>query len=117
MPLTELAGAARFARAELHRLGLLGAVFGHAGDGNLHVNVRLDLDDPTSLPRSDELVHALVDDALARGGTCTGEHGIGVGKIEALSVEHGDLVPLYREVKRAFDPHGILNPGKVLPPG
>jgi D-lactate dehydrogenase (cytochrome) len=115
VPLTELAGAARFARAELDRLGLLGAVFGHAGDGNLHVNVRLQPGDPTALPRSQVLVDALVADALARGGTCTGEHGIGEGKLAALEEEHGDLMPLYHAIKRSFDPNGILNPGKVLP--
>ena len=103
-----------FARAELGRLGLAGGIFGHAGDGNLHVNVRVFPDDPSSLERSSRFVHAIVADAVARGGTSTGEHGIGLGKIDALSVEHGDLVPLYRAIKRAFDPLGILNPGKIL---
>ena len=56
----------------------------------------------------------MVDDALARGGTCTGEHGIGLGKIGALEQEHGDLIPLMRAIKAGFDPEGILNPGKVL---
>jgi D-lactate dehydrogenase (cytochrome) len=115
VPVTELPAAVHVARAELDRLGLQGGIFGHAGDGNLHVNVRVDPADPASLPRSDEFVRALVADALARGGTCTGEHGIGSGKIAALAQEHGDLVPLYHAVKHAFDPLGILNPGKVLP--
>ena len=115
VPLTELAAAVRLARAELDRLGLDGGIFGHAGDGNLHVNVRVDPDDPGSLARSDVLVRALVADALARGGTSTGEHGIGAGKLDALAQEHGDLVPLYRSLKQAFDPVGILNPGKVVP--
>ena len=53
-------------------------------------------------------------DALARGGTCTGEHGIGLGKVDALEREHGDLVPLCAGVKELFDPHGTMNPGKVL---
>ena len=57
----------------------------------------------------------VVDDALARGGTCTGEHGVGLGKIGALEREHGDLIPLMQAIKASFDPHGILNPGKVLP--
>ena len=55
-----------------------------------------------------------MDDALARGGTCTGEHGIGLGKIGALEQEHGDLIPLMQAIKASFDPNGILNPGKVL---
>jgi D-lactate dehydrogenase (cytochrome) len=114
VPLTELAAAVRVARRELDRLGLEGGIFGHAGDGNLHVNIRVHPDDPDSLARSDELVRSLVADALARGGTCTGEHGIGAGKIAALALEHPDLVPLYRAVKEAFDPLGILNPGKVV---
>ena len=60
-------------------------------------------------------MHNIVDDALARGGTCTGEHGIGLGKIDALVQEHGDLIPLMQAIKASFDPNGILNPGKVLP--
>jgi D-lactate dehydrogenase (cytochrome) len=115
VPLTELAAAVHFARGELDRLGLQGSVFGHAGDGNLHVNIRVRPDDPMSMARSDEFVQNLVSDALGRGGTCTGEHGIGAGKMGALALEHGDLLPLYRAVKDAFDPLGILNPGKVLP--
>ena len=114
VPLTELAAAVHFARAELERLCLEGGIFGHAGDGNLHVNVRVFPDDPSSLERSERFVEAVVADALSRGGTCTGEHGIGLGKIEALRREHGDLEPLYVAIKRAFDPLGILNPGKVL---
>ena len=115
VPVTELPAAVHFARAELDRLGLPGGIFGHAGDGNLHVNVRIDPDDPTSFGRSEQFVERLVADALARGGTCTGEHGIGEGKIDFLVLEHGDLVPLYHAIKAAFDPSGIMNPGKVLP--
>ena len=112
VPLTELAGAARFAQAELGRLGLIGGILGHAGDGNLHVGIQVKADE---CALSDELVRNVVDDALARGGTCTGEHGIGLGKIEALEQEHGDLIPLMLAIKASFDPNGILNPGKVLP--
>jgi D-lactate dehydrogenase (cytochrome) len=70
---------------------------------------------PDTLATSSELVHNIVDDALARGGTCTGEHGVGLGKIDYLVQEHGDLIPLMQAIKASFDPNGILNPGKVLP--
>ena len=114
VPVTELAGAVGFARAELERLGLDGGILGHAGDGNLHISLRIDPNDPSAADRSDELVRRVVDDALARGGTCSGEHGIGQGKIGALEQEHGDLIPLLRGIKDVFDPLGIMNPGKVL---
>jgi D-lactate dehydrogenase (cytochrome) len=114
VPVSELPGAVAFARAEVERLGLEASILGHAGDGNVHVALQVDRDDPGELARADELVERLVVDALARGGTCTGEHGIGLGKIAALELEHGDLVPLMREIKRVFDPHGIMNPGKVF---
>ena len=112
VPLTELAGAALFARAEIDRLGLNAGIVGHAGDGNLHIAAQVDSDE---IGLSEELVHNVVDDALARGGTCTGEHGIGLGKIGALEQEHGDLIPLMLAIKASFDQNGILNPGKVLP--
>ncbi len=113
VPLTELADSAHFARTEIERLGLNGGIVGHAGDGNLHVAVHVA--DSSEVELSEELVHNIVDDALARGGTCTGEHGIGLGKIGALEQEHGDLIPLMQSIKASFDPNGILNPGKVLP--
>jgi D-lactate dehydrogenase (cytochrome) len=115
VPLTELAEAVRFARSELERLDLEGGILGHAGDGNLHISLHIDPNDQKAAQRSDELVLRVVEDALARGGTCTGEHGVGIGKIGALQKEHGDLIALMAGIKRVFDPHGIMNPGKVLP--
>ncbi len=116
VPLSELPGAVAAARAELERLGLRGGIVGHVGDGNFHVGVGLDPDDTDEIARYHQLADLLVDDALARGGTCTGEHGIGMGKLGALAREHPDLLPLYRGVKALFDPRGIMNPGKVVPP-
>jgi D-lactate dehydrogenase (cytochrome) len=115
VPLSELAAAVSFARRELERRGLVAGLVGHAGDGNVHLSLMVDPDDADEVRRSDELIELLVEDALARGGTCTGEHGIGLGKIHGLEAEHGDLLPLMRGVKRVFDPNGIMNPGKVLP--
>jgi D-lactate dehydrogenase (cytochrome) len=116
VPLSELAATVSLAREEVDRRGLVAGILGHAGDGNVHVALQVDPADPAELAAADELVEVLVDDALARGGTCTGEHGIGLGKRQALEREHPDLLPLMRGIKELFDPRGIMNPGKVLPP-
>jgi len=115
VPVSELAPAIEHARRALDDSGLRGGIVGHAGDGNFHVAFLLDPDDAASIAQAEALNATLVDDALARGGTCTGEHGIGYGKLGYLELEHGDLVPLYRGIKHLFDPNGIMNPGKVVP--
>jgi D-lactate dehydrogenase (cytochrome) len=115
VPVSELAAAIEHARRALDESGLRGGIVGHVGDGNFHVAFLLDPDDAASIARADALNAKVVDDALARGGTCTGEHGIGYGKLGYLALEHGDLVPLYRGIKQLFDPNGILNPGKAVP--
>jgi D-lactate dehydrogenase (cytochrome) len=115
VPVSELAASIEAARTALDESGLRGGIVGHVGDGNYHVAFLLDPDDADSVAQAAALNKAVVEDALARGGTCTGEHGIGFGKLEYLEREHGDLVPLYRGLKGLFDPRGILNPGKVVP--
>ncbi|MBS1877933.1 MAG: FAD-binding protein [Actinobacteria bacterium] len=114
VPLGELDGALRRAREAIDRLDLVGGISAHAGDGNFHVALLVDPDDAEEMTRVDRLTAELVDHALAHGGTCTGEHGIGLGKIEFLEREHGDQLELMRAIKRAFDPNGVMNPGKVL---
>jgi D-lactate dehydrogenase (cytochrome) len=114
VPLSELPASVTFARETADRLGLRAGILGHVGDGNFHVGVTLDPDDPAEVAAWHELSRAVVADALARGGTCTGEHGIGIGKLFALELEHPDLIPLYRAIKDVFDPHGVMNPGKVV---
>ena len=74
----------------------------------------LDPGDPNEVARAKALNARIVDDALARGGTSTGEHGVGIGKKEFLAREHGDLLPLMRGIKQLLDPKGILNPGKLF---
>ena len=115
VPLSELAPAIEHARAALDASGLRGGIVGHVGDGNFHLAFLLDPADGESVARAEALNTALVEDALARGGTCTGEHGIGYGKLGYLALEHPDLLDLYRGIKKLFDPNGILNPGKVVP--
>jgi len=114
VPVSELASAIEHARRALDESGLRGGIVGHVGDGNFHVAFLLDPDDAASIARAEALNARLVEDALARGGTCTGEHGIGFGKLRYLEREHGDLLPLMRGIKQLFDPNGIMNPGKVL---
>jgi D-lactate dehydrogenase (cytochrome) len=115
VPVSELAAAIEHGRRPLDESGLRGGIVGHVGDGNFHLAFLLDPDDATSIEQAEALNGAIVDDAIARGGTCTGEHGVGFGKLGYLERQHGDLVPLYRGIKQVFDPNGILNPGKAVP--
>jgi D-lactate dehydrogenase (cytochrome) len=95
---------------------LLVPCFGHAGDGNLHYTVLVDLDDPEQVERGEALYRAVVERALELGGTATGEHGIGTGKQRYLEPEHGaGAVETMRTIKRALDPTDTLNPGKIFP--
>ena len=114
VPVSELAAAIEHARDALDSSGLRGGIVGHVGDGNFHVAFLLDPDDSTSIAKAEGLNRSVVEDALARGGTCTGEHGIGYGKLDYLALEHGDLLPIMRGIKDLLDPHGIMNPGKVV---
>jgi D-lactate dehydrogenase (cytochrome) len=114
VPVSELAAAIEHAREALDASDLRGGIVGHVGDGNFHVAFLLDPEDAASIAQADALNRAVVEDALARGGTCTGEHGIGYGKLEYLALEHGDLLPIMRGIKDLLDPHGIMNPGKVV---
>jgi D-lactate dehydrogenase (cytochrome) len=117
VPVSELAAAIEQARRALDESGLRGGIVGHVGDGNFHVAFLLDPSDSASIAQAEALNGRVVEDALARGGTCTGEHGIGFGKLGYLVQEHPDLIPLFRGIKQLLDPNGILNPGKVVPPG
>ena len=114
VPVPALADSIRHARAALDARGIEASIVAHAGDGNYHVLFMLDPAEPEERRRAEELNAELVDWALEHGGTCTGEHGIGLGKLDYLAREHGDLLPLMRGIKRLLDPVGILNPGKVL---
>lgn len=96
--------------------GLVIACFGHAGDGNIHVNIMLDPADAGALARARRAERALFEGVVALEGSISGEHGIGFSKAPFLGIElSDDVVALMRRVKHAFDPHGILNPGKIFP--
>jgi D-lactate dehydrogenase (cytochrome) len=115
VPVSELPAAIAHARTLSKTLGIDAAIVAHAGDGNYHVLFMLDPAEPRQLEAAERLNAEIVDWALDRGGTCTGEHGVGTGKLGYLEREHGDLVPYLRTLKDAFDPNGILNPGKAVP--
>jgi D-lactate dehydrogenase (cytochrome) len=90
-------------------------LFGHVGDGNFHCMVLIRPDSEADLAEAKAFNARLVDRALAMEGTCTGEHGIGAGKIGSLRKEHGEAVDLMVAIKRTFDPENLMNPGKVVP--
>ena len=89
-------------------------ILGHVGDGNFHVVFSIDPDAPEEMREVEALNARLVERALAMDGTCTGEHGIGLGKQEWLVAELGDAVDEMRTIKRALDPDNLLNPGKIF---
>jgi D-lactate dehydrogenase (cytochrome) len=86
------------------------------GDGNFHLNFVFNRDDPAEFHEVSELNHRLVRRAIAMGGTCTGEHGIGLGKMDDLEEEHGEAVEVMKAIKRALDPENRMNPGKIVRP-
>jgi D-lactate dehydrogenase (cytochrome) len=114
VPTSELPAAIERAREVLDGSAVQGGILGHIGDGNFHVVLLVDPERPETVREAQRLNSLIVEDALARSGTCTGEHGIGSGKVAYLMLEHPDLFPLYRGIKAAFDPNGIMNPGKIF---
>ena len=91
-------------------------MFGHVGDGNFHCMILVMPDSKADLDEAKAFNDRLVNRALSMEGTCTGEHGIGSGKIASLQKELGEAVDLMSTLKRAFDPDNLFNPGKVVPP-
>ncbi|WP_067932595.1 FAD-binding oxidoreductase [Alicyclobacillus kakegawensis] len=114
VPLSKMPEAIRFAQQAIDRHGIYGAILGHVGDGNYHISFMVDPDDEREVAAAEQVNDEIVEYALAVGGTCTGEHGVGLGKIKHLAREHADLLPLMKAMKAVLDPNGILNPGKVF---
>ena len=117
VPISALAECVTATRRDLDAAGLIAPILGHVGDGNYHTVILLDPSSGDERSRADAVYSAMIERAHRHGGTCTGEHGIGLGKRDKLVAEVGrDVIGLMRELKRAWDPLGILNPGKVLLP-
>ncbi|MGR3497632.1 MAG: FAD-binding oxidoreductase [Limimaricola soesokkakensis] len=115
VPISRLAEAVTHAQDLARELRLTSTIVGHVGDGNFHCGLRVDPTDADEVARVHRFTAALAETALRLGGTVTGEHGVGLGKIAYMAEEHGDAVAVMRSLKTALDPKGILNPGKMLP--
>ena len=116
VPISRLAECITETKKDLTDSPLVGPLVGHVGDGNFHLIMPVNPESPSEMAAAEHLVDRLVTRALAMGGTCTGEHGVGIGKMRFLEAEHGrDAIDLMRTIKQALDPHNLMNPGKVLP--
>ncbi|GAB3918903.1 FAD-binding oxidoreductase [Larkinella terrae] len=116
VPISRLAKCIVDTQTDIAETGLFAPILGHVGDGNFHLSIPLDPTDPSQFERAKALNERLVQRALALEGTCSGEHGIGVGKLAYMSQEHGEAVEVMRAIKTAIDPANLMNPGKLLPP-
>jgi len=116
VPISRLADCILETRRDIEESGQLVPLVGHVGDGNFHLLFLIDPEnEEEELKLYQPLNDRLVERALRMGGTCTGEHGIGSGKIKYMEAEHGDSLDLMRQIKQAFDPDNLMNPGKMLP--
>jgi D-lactate dehydrogenase (cytochrome) len=114
VPISALAVCVAETKADIARTGLLAPIVGHVGDGNFHVLPLIDMNDAEERDRVRGFLDRLVARALALGGTCTGEHGVGQGKMSYLAAEHDHGVEVMAAIKKALDPLNILNPGKIF---
>jgi D-lactate dehydrogenase (cytochrome) len=114
VPISRLAEAVTGAQAKAAALDLLAPIVGHVGDGNFHCLVLIDMADADEVARADAFVGWLAEQAIAMDGTCTGEHGIGQGKMPYLVKELGAATEFMAAIKGALDPHNIMNPGKIF---
>ena len=114
VPISELTQCLLETRKDIDESGLLAPIVSHAGDGNFHLVFLVDTDNAQEMAKANAVNDRMLTRALAAGGTCTGEHGVGYGKIEILKAEHGEAVSVMRLIKTALDPDNIMNPGKIL---
>lgn len=115
VPISRLAECVTATQQDIKDFNLVAPIVGHVGDGNFHVSVLMDMSDADEVGRGRQFHERLVARSLSMDGTCTGEHGVGEGKMKYLEAEHGKIgVDLMRTLKRSLDPDNILNPGKIV---
>ena len=115
VPISRLAECVTQSQRDLKESRLVAPIVGHVGDGNFHMLLLIDHNDAGEVDRAKAFLERLVDRALAMDGTCTGEHGIGQGKMQYMPAEHGEpALDVMRAIKRALDPLDIMNPGKIF---
>jgi len=114
VPISRLADCIGETKRDIAESGMLAPLVGHVGDGNFHLVYVIDPESDKEIAEAQRLNERMVRRALSMGGTCSGEHGVGYGKLDFLEAEHGDALDAMRRLKRAFDPDNILNPGKIL---
>jgi D-lactate dehydrogenase (cytochrome) len=115
VPISHLAECILETQQDLQDARVVAPLVGHAGDGNFHLIIMLDPSDQEEFAAVTRISERLVERALRFGGTCSGEHGVGVGKLKYLEAEHGAALEVMRAIKRAIDPNNLMNPGKLIP--
>lgn len=115
VPISRLAECVSETAKDIEASGMIGPIVGHVGDGNFHVLLLVDTDNPTEIATAEDIIGRLAKRAIEMDGTCTGEHGIGQGKQRYMQQEHGNALVLMQAIKAALDPNNILNPGKIWP--
>jgi D-lactate dehydrogenase (cytochrome) len=114
VPISRLAECIRETKRDLAEFGVSAPLLGHVGDGNFHVLLLVDPESPAELKRVHQINQRIVQRALDMNGTCTGEHGVGLGKRDYMEAEFGPALGVMRRIKQSLDPHNLMNPGKVL---
>lgn len=114
VPVSRLAECIAETKRELDASSLPSPLLGHVGDGNFHILFLIDPDSPEELAEAERLNRRIVERALAMDGTCTGEHGVGLGKMDFLPIEHGEAFHVMQQIKATLDPQNLMNPGKVI---
>ena len=114
VPISRLADCIVETKEDVAASHLVAALVGHVGDGNFHLIFPVNPDDPRDLEEAERLSARLAERAIAMGGTCSGEHGVGIGKKKYLAREHGDSLDVMRAIKQTLDPDNIMNPGKLI---